>query len=216
MFKLSKNYLLEKARKLKPYTSKQEKEVLLADDLTPHEALAMLSPVTAMNEYEAMYLLMKLREQSVSDVAEGMIDCTTCSAMNEFQLDILPKTDLDGSIPIGIFEKLSDFIEDDDLSILECNRLQKIMKSNNEKLLNLAREITCRVPSCNAKITVNLNPLQILSKSSLGSIYQEYYQFGKFLHYSNRDVDVLLPFERSLLFSLMKKDVETPKPNPFG
>ena len=86
---LDKNYLPDKVKNLKPYNTKKEKEILLAGDITPQKALEILSDVKALNEGERLYLLMKLREISVSDVVDGMINCPNCKAVNEFQIPLL-------------------------------------------------------------------------------------------------------------------------------
>ena len=202
------DYLLDKVKSLKPYSTAQEKEILLAsDDLSNIEILAMISDVKASTEAEALYLLMKLREISVSDVLEGMIECLECQTLNDFQIELDVDLDLDESIPIGIFETPDEIINTDNMNILLVNELNEKVQRNNKLLLDLQREVPCRV--CQAKIPVNINPRSILSNTSLQNIFQEYFLFGKFLHYSNRDVDHLRPYERSILFKILKKDVET-------
>jgi len=206
------NYLHDKVKKLKPYNTKQEKETLLADDdSTLYEILSIISNTSPKNEPEALYLMLKLREMSVSDVLDVRVECPKCSAVNEFQIPIFSQDELDTSIPIGLFETIEEFIiNTDELPLSEYNNLQDVMNSNNKILLPIMYKEECRVQTCQSEIEVTVNPRDSLSKSSLSSIYHEYFSFGKFLHYSNRDVNELLPFERNILFQLIKKDVETP------
>ena len=201
-------HLQDKVKTLKAYTTAQEKEALLApDELSNVEMLELLSPIKAKNEIEAVYLLLKLREISVSDVLEGMIDCPSCHTLNEFQIELNEDVDVDESIPVGVFDNIDDIMDADEMPVLEVNKIEEKMKKNNLILLNLHRTVPCRV--CKHKIPVDINPRAILSSTTLSNIFQEYFLFGKFLHYSNRDVDVLKPYERSILFKLLKKDVET-------
>ena len=126
-FKVDMNYLPNKVKNLKAYSTAQEKDILLAsDDLSDIEILGMISDVKADNELEALYLTLKLREISVSDVLEGMIDCPSCQTLNQFQIELNEDLDLDESIPIGIFKSLSDIIVDaDDLPIVEYNQYEE-------------------------------------------------------------------------------------------
>ena len=207
-YKVPMSYLLDKVKTLKPYSTAQEKDSLIApDDISNIEMLKLLSTVEARSEIEAIYLLLKLREISVSDVLEGMIDCPSCKTLNQFQLELNEDMDLDESIPIGIFENVDDIMDSDDMPILEINSIEEKMKNNNKIILNLKRKTVCR--SCSTQIDININPRAILSSTTLSNIFQEYFLFGKFLHYSNRDVDYLRPYERSILFKLLKKDVES-------
>ena len=207
-FKVSMTYLQDKVKSLKAYSTGQEKEALLApDEFSNIEMLELLSSVKPINEVEAMYLLLKLREISVSDVLEGMIDCPSCETLNQFQIELNIDLDVDESIPVGIFESIDDIAEADEMPLLEVNVIEEKLKKNNEAILNLSRTIPCRV--CATQIKVDINPRAILSNTTLSNIFQEYFLFGKFLHYSNRDVDYLKPYERSILFKLLKKDVET-------
>jgi len=201
-------HLLNKVKSLEPYSTAQEKNALLAaDDLSNMEMLGILSPVKASSEAEAVYLLLKLREISVSDVLEGMIECSECQTLNEFQIELNEDIDLDESIPIGVFESTDEIANTDTMNILDINKLEEKVQSNNKLLLNLMRTVPCRV--CKNEIEVIISPRSILSNSNLSNIFQEYFLFGKFLHYSNRDVDYLKPYERSILFKILKKDVET-------
>jgi len=207
-FKLPLDYIQKKVKSLKPYSTEQEKNVLLSpDENTAKEILALLSDVKVSSEPEALYFLLKLREISVSDILEGMIECPSCQAMNQFEIELNEDVDVHEDIPVGIFTEADDIIDTDELPILEINDLQEKIMDNNKALLNLSRLMPCRV--CKKEITVDINPRSILSNTTLANIYQEYFLFGKFLHYSNRDVDYLKPFERGILFNLLKKDVET-------
>jgi len=201
--------VFEKVKLLKPYTTKHEKKVLLASDDTSYiEILEILSDVKASSEMEAIYLILKLREQSVSNVVEGMVNCPKCKTLNEFQIDLEDESNLDYTIPIGVFEDVEEIVNLDDISVLEYNDLQEKINKNNKKLIKLDHEITCRVPNCLNTIPFTLNPRDTISNTTLSNIYQEYFTLGKYLSYSNRDVDELLPFERKILIGLIKKDVE--------
>ena len=207
-FKVKMSHLPDKVKSLKPYSTAQEKEALIApDEISSLEMLAILSDVKADTEAEAIYLLMKLREISVSDILEGMIECTKCKTLNQFQVELDQDMDLNECVPIGVFESSDSVIDTDDMSILDVNKLEEKIQENNKMLLDFNREIPCRV--CSKPIQIPINPRSILSNTTLSNIFQEYFLFGKYLHYSNRDVDHLRPYERSILFKILKKDVET-------
>ena len=219
-FILEPDHLKSALKKLKPYTTKQEKEfLLLEDDETYETILSLLAPeVKVKNILEIFTYLIYLRMISVSDLFEGMIECEHCKTMNDLRIELTDVLDLDSieyegpeDLPIGFFEKVEEVIsgeDSDNLTIPEYNELQDNLHNNVLKILKIDQKQTCRV--CRKEMGININPRTILSKSSVTSIYKEYFNLGMYLHYSNRDVDALLPFERELLFKMVQKQMETP------
>jgi len=222
-FKLERDHLKKKLKELKPYTTKQEKDLLLLDDDEPYEkVLDILAPgVKVKNILETFAYLIYLRMISVSDLFEGLIECPKCKTTNDLRIElnevlILDPPELDGcdSLPIGFFETVEEVLSEEDsdnLSINDYNELQDALHNNILKIFNITQYQNCRV--CRNDIEINLAPRTILSKSTVSSIYKEYFALGMYLHYTNRDVDELLPFERELYFKMVQKKIETP-PTP--
>jgi len=90
----------------------------------------------------------------------------------------------------------------------EVNNIIDIMFENNSKILHLLPEKTCR--ACKKSFQVGLSPKDTMSKMSLAALYQDYFNFGMYLHYGKQDVDNLFPFERSILSKMLKKKIENP------
>jgi hypothetical protein len=82
------------------------------------------------------------------------------------------------------------------------------MENNNKKILNLEIQRPCR--KCGAQNPVMINPVKIMSTSTLGGIYDEYFNLSFYLHQGKSDIDLLYPFERELMLKMLKKKVEDP------
>jgi hypothetical protein len=212
------NHLEQRLKKLKRYTSFQEKEALLMDDDVPDiDIYNVLQPdFPPLNDTELMYFLLYLRSESVSDLIEGIKECSNCSSVNPFTKELSDyfgfqdkESELHTEIPIGCFTKVEDIIntlDADNLLLMDYNYLQKIIQENNNVLVALNQSLTC--VKCGHQIELGVLPRDIISKKTLSNLYQEYFQMALHLHYSKTDIDLMYPFERELFFNLLKREVE--------
>jgi hypothetical protein len=227
-FTKERNYLHNKLKKLPRYTSFQEKEVLLLDEeeSTLKDYLDVLLPnlpknLKPINELEEIAYLFYLRSNSVSDLLTGIVECPGCKIINDYNIELDDLLDLKSyeledseytNFPIGLFTDLNQIINNKDtdkLIIKDYNRLEEQMKKNNEKILNVHKDIICRNQKCKLKISISINPKLILSKLSLVGIYEEYMLLSYYSHNSKNDIDTMYPFERELLIGLLKKKIES-------
>lgn len=219
-FLKEQDYLKKKFKKLKKYTTFQEKEVLLMeDDATFTEILAVLSDVEPLNETEAAALILKLREISVSDLLSVIQECKSCNQMNSFEIEIEEFFDLTPipdypDFPIGIFHNIYDVINTttyDNLILSECNNLKKILEEQANKVFVPFTTKRCRV--CGTNIKVGINPKDAISKSGTANIYTEYLTLSYYTHMTKLDVDSMFPYERELFLNLLKEKL---KESPAG
>jgi len=238
------NYLKERLNKIESlrYNSKTEKEVLLLDenDKTFFEFYDTLfkdyydnktldKNFYPENELECISFLIKARENSVSDLLNGIIECDKCKIINEYQIELSEIYELEitnlltqeeyqkyPTFPIGFFNSIMDIIDEKDLDNLilkDYNEIQSIIYRNNEKILNIITKINCRNVKCQNEISIVIDPRKILSRVSLVGLYDEYFTISFYTHNSKNDIDNMYPFEREIFLNLLKKKIES---NPEG
>jgi hypothetical protein len=229
-FTKEKDFLKNRLKKLSKvkYTSEQEKEILLLDDdedeLEIYKILVKDKYLEPLNKMELLLFLIKLRENSVSDILEGMKECEKCGVINDFQIDLSVITDVSKvelkeehiekypDFPIGLFESIEDILDEEtieEISVLEYNEIEEIIYYNNEKLLNLVYDFECRIPSCKHKNVVVIFPKSILSKTSLTNLYEEYFALSFYGSNTYSDINKMYPFERELFTALLTKKMES-------
>lgn len=212
-FLVSLNFLEERLQQLKRFNSSQERDALLIDDdESDIEILKCLTDIKPINNLEASAFLLKLREISVGDELELMVTCPHCKIMNDPRIDLSTIFALDNpyfledgtQIPVGLFEDISEIIntlEADKLSMKEYNELERILEEQNNKIFLESAIKYCR--KCQGRITIDIEPRSILSKSSLSSLYQEYVNISLFSNNGKLDIDSMYPFEREIFASLI-------------
>lgn len=228
-YRLKPDHLRDQLSRVGRYTSKEEKEYLLLEDEADTEkrweTLFPNSDLEPLNEIETLALMLKARENSVSDLLEGMIECPKCKAINDYNIELGDLIILDREklmseeeierfpdLPIGVFMDLDEVIdpeEYDNLPLHICNELSDIIQKNNSHIINLVQTRSCRI--CTKDLEIPVSPLMIISRVSLSNIYQEYFTLSFYTNNSVRDIDSLYPFERELMIGLAKKKLETPE-----
>ncbi len=211
-FKISNTYFEDKLNSLKRYTTKQEKEVLLAeDDTSLIDILALLSDVVPINEYEATALLFKIREISVSDLIEFTHECKSCEYMNILNIEINSLFNLEKNydFPVGLFTTVDDIIntkESDDIILKDYNKLQDDIIEQSGKIFNPIVKSACK--KCGFLNQIGISPKSVLSKSSASSIYKEYVDISFYTNNSKNDIDTLYPFEREIFINLIQEKLK--------
>jgi len=208
----SKNYIKERLDKIPRYNTLREKEALLIfEDSSLIEIFNVLCPdskVIPDNEIEAGAFILKSREESVSDLIEGFHECS-CGVINDFSVEIesLFNFEIKSNIPIGLFEKVEDIINNTDvLTVKEYNILLDEIIENNNKILSITIDTKCR--SCGKSIKSSLNPSNYISRSSIAGIYDEYFTLSFYTNLTKKDIDEMYPFEREIFIGLLKKKLE--------
>jgi len=212
-FSVEKNFLKNRLEKIPRYVSKFEKEALLESD---EESLIKMfdiicpNSIKPINEIEAGAFILKSREISVSDVIEGLSECS-CGAINDFSIEIesLFNFDIKTDLPIGLFTEVEEIInktDADNLSLKEYNKIQDELVENNKKILSVELESSCR--RCGNVLAVVINPVNYISKSSISGIYDEYLSLSFYSNMTKQDIDESYPFEREIFLGLLKKKLE--------
>jgi len=232
MIKFSKprDYLEKKLKTIPRYKTREEREVLLLEDNESLDTvLKILLNIKSLNDLETLAILIKAREISVSDLLSGMIECPNCKIVNDYNIDLSEVINLDPdflmtteenekypNFPIGLFNNVDEIInnrEQDNIILKDINEIIKIMKRNNQNILNLLHTKICR--SCKNEINIPINPKEILSRVSLVGLYDEYSGLTFHGKFSKIDIDDMYPFERELFINLTKKKLES-SPNLGG
>ena len=212
----SSNYFEDKLKSLKRYTTRQEKEfLLLEDDVTYTERLRVLSDVKPLNEYEAIALMFKLREISVSNIIELQKRCS-CGSTNLYQINTAEFFNFNPEpisgfedLPVGLFFGLDDVINTkitDDMIIRDYNKLEKDLLDRSVKIFKLNTTKICQ--KCGNDIVIDINPVHIMSKSNPASIYKEYLNISFYTNNSKLCIDSMYPFEREIYIGLLNEKLE--------
>ncbi len=208
--------LEQRIKQLKIYTSKQEKEAMLHDDLTIQDIYNILSlnGPKPHNDLEALIFILKLVEMSVSDIVNRMYECSKCGVINEINIELdtlidleLKNIDIPDGFPIGIYNTPEDIINNaGNLILKDYNLVQNVINDINENIIDF--QITSKCRSCKTENFIIMNPQELISKTSLTGIYDEYFKLTYYSHNTISDIDNIYPFERELYLSLLKKQVE--------
>ena len=210
----------KRLKSLKKYTSAQELEALtLPDESLPSEILEVLSDIKPLNELEALALIYKLREISVSDLIEITIPCGHCEYMNIYNIEIEEyfSTVPDSLLPPGIFTEVEDIINTkkaDDLILKEYFKIKKELLSNSTTIFSASIKRKC--DKCKESLDISIAPLSIISKSSLGSIFKEYVDISYYSNMTKLDVDSMYPFQREITLNLLSEKIKESTQLPKG
>ena len=206
-FKLDHNYLPDKLSRINRYTSKDEKDALLLEDSASFteiaEVLLRNSDVSILNEPEAVALIFKAREISVSDVIDTTITCGSCGYQNVVQLEIGPMFhDTGSTIPQGVFTDINEILSEeaqDDLVLRDLDQVEEELKT---PMFSPIQHKNCK--KCNSVMNVTINPRSIISISNISSIYREYFDLTMYTNNTTDSIDNTYPFEREFYLSLLK------------
>lgn len=240
MIKFNKpvDFLESRLKQIPRYNTGNEKEALMLEDdedfITIFNTLCPDSPVKPINEYEAIIFIFKAREISVSDIIEGVKECDNCNMVNNFQIDITKFYKFDRivhedgweeecdihsvkipekfkNIPIGVFEKIEDIMDEeeiDKLVVKDYHKIRELINDINLNIFNNVGEFKCI--KCKEINSIHILPQSIISRTSLKGIFNEIFSLSFYSNNSIKEVEKLYPFERNIYLGLAKEKVENP------
>jgi len=217
-FIVPENFLEDRLSRLEKIITRQEKEALLVDDEEPIEDIVkILTDIVPINHFEAEAFLIKIREISGGDIIEYIQTCPHCEVMNDIQITTSELIDLkvpskfkDFTVPIGLFTELDSIINNkdmDEMTIGEYTALERFVRDRNDKILKRYIDRVCR--KCTGTFTIQVEPRDIFSKSTLSSIYKDYVNISMFTNNGSLDIDSLYPFEREIYNNLIQEKMQT-------
>jgi len=207
-----------KLNNLKPYTSHQEKSALIkniGNDASLIDIARELG-TDPKSEIEAHAFIFKVREISVSDIADLTHVCPECNYQNIINISI-PSMFFQGDhegyhdIDIGLFDDIDELEGDiiNTISIDKYNSLYSLLKENNKKIFNPEFTMTC--VKCKHSVTRELNPGSIVSKFSIANVYEQYLDISSYTSMTKADTDSMIPFEREIFMGLIQKKEDEKK-----
>jgi len=230
-FNKDANFLEQRLNKISNlrYKTKHERDALLIEDeFSPLSFIDAVLPsiknteLYPINDLESLAFLLKVRENSVSDILNIISPCQKCKGVNDINIDlskcfILDRDELFSTeeiekypnFPIGLFENIYQIINKkiaDNLVLYQYNEIEDIIFKNNKKILNLSYDFNCRL--CSHKNEILIPPMKILSKVELKGLYEEIASLTFFTHNGYNDIMEMFPFERDILTNLSNKNLE--------
>jgi hypothetical protein len=210
---------------LKPYTTKQEKDILLLDLLGSDDAInsalrivgASDDVINSLSEKEKIALLYKYRSISIGDEIPLGYKCKHCNTPNETNLDINNLVTDSNITNDKIVDKFKDVTDDNihefinvDIDELDLDEYESIFDEVKQSItqFNFMRKnncIKCKQPN---NINIENTVMNYMSEDTLMSMYQTYNDLTFFGKYTKQDIDTLYPFERSILIGLLNKTRE--------
>ena len=213
-----------KKLELTPYTTSQEKDILLLDSFNEtnlDKVLDILNFETnyELSEEEKKIILYKYREISLGDELNVSFVCDECGQSNERTLeasnffeDSIRNDDYIKKLNKKVTDdNLHEFvdIDVDDLDIDEFEELKQKVTENQIKV-NFIKSTTCLRCKEEKKFDLSNNKyiIEIMSDESLMTLYKSYNFLIFFGNYSKLDIDSMLPFERTIFMGLLTKTKE--------
>jgi hypothetical protein len=207
---------------LEPYTTAQEKELILIQAYTDavdvenlDDALRICKfegDIRSLTLQEKILLLWKYREISISDKIEVKFHCPHCGSLCENSINIsnlytpalepsetvYDNMDETGEVNISDDADLDDYI----------NASKDIVKHIGH--YNFVK--SCKCLKCKKDININLSDpkfvLDNMSDKSLQGMYSQYNTLVYFGHYTKLDIDSMYPFERDVLSGILEKTLK--------
>lgn len=214
----------EKEFLIKPYTTFEEKEILLlssfdVDDLDRVFEILDFNTEHELSIEEQKVILYKHREISLGDEIDIKFKCEACKKGNDAVLEANnfamngKRNDPDvKKINKSVTDdNLSDFvdIDSDELDIEEFEGLkQRVI--DNQVQFNFVKDARCL--HCGEPKKFDLGDtkyiIEIMSEDTLMTLYKSYNHLIYFGNYSKADIDKMYPFERSIFIGLLNKTKE--------
>lgn len=211
---------------LKPYTTKQEKEILLLSSFDVNDPMRVIDlldiktdvNINELSQDELKVLLYQFRTISLGDEIDVKFECPNCGQVNESSIEgcnfIMPSIRNDDDViklPIELTdENLHEFllsdIDVDELDIEEFEELKERVKMNQIRFDFVKH---CKCIKCKSEKSYDLSDIkyiiEVMSDDTLMTLYKTYNYMVFFGHYTKEDIDSMLPFERSIFVGLLQK-----------
>lgn len=223
MFKIKYEYS-GKIFYISPYTTLQEKDLLLMDSFDNKDvdiALEILGIekdiIVTLSNNEKIALLYKFREISIGSEIPIKFKCPHCEIPNELTISIeklIENSNIKNDYVIDQYKTLTreNFQEflNIDVDELEFDEYDIIFKEVKESItkFNFLRPCNCLGCKRVNYIDISKNVIEHLSEDSLIGLYQNYSDLVFFGKYTKQDIDSLYPFERSIVIGLLNKTRE--------
>ncbi len=219
--KVSFKYL-NKEFNLEPYTSKQEKDLILLPDFAEKEelldkALEVLNfNPKGLSENEKKVILYKFREISVGDKVTTKFTCPHCGQTQEQEISIsnlitepIKKSKYIKN-PLTNSNNIFDYFKNiDDLDWCKFEELKDNLK---DYIVSFNFKRKCNCIKCKEENTIDISDndfiIHSLSELSYSGIMTTYTNLVYYGHYSKLDVDSMYPFERFILERMLEKEIE--------
>ena len=211
-----------------PYTTAQEKELLLMSSFGNHslddalELLGFAGDLTDLSEAEKKVLLYKYREISLGDEINVKFVCDKCK---QGQDGVLMASDF---VVPGIrndddVKKLSsEFTEEnlhhyvdvpqEALDELDIDVYDALVRRVRENQVTIKLVKSCDCVMCGTPKYFDLSSpsyiIEIMSDDDLMTLYQTYNYLNFFGRYTKSDIDGMYPFERSIFMGQVNKTRE--------
>jgi hypothetical protein len=212
---------------LKPYTTAQEKTMLLNAELYETYdidfALEVLKDnisvdYNTFSKEEKIAILYKLRTISISEKVSVSFKCTSCKSPNFTDIDItdvivpgIPSDDVSDQFKKLTDDNFREFV-DIDIDELELDEYDKLFETTQNSItkFNFTDKAMCH--KCKTEISIDISSpkfiIENLSEDSLMSLYKTTSDLIYYSHYTKYDVDNMLPFERSIFVGLLNSIIE--------
>lgn len=218
----------EKEFLIHPYTSKQEKEILLLASFEVYDFERIFEVlnfhpkcgIENLSDNEMKVLLYKFRDLSIGDEVEIRYTCDHCKHHNESTIEatnfIIPSLRNDEdikkmNIPVTD-ENLQEFVIGttvEDLDIDDFFKLKQRVKDNQIDF-DFIKSTNCL--RCRKEKTFDMSKtsyiFEIMSDDTLMTLYKSYHLLNFMGKYSKEDIDNMYPFERSIFTGLLHKTKE--------
>ena len=214
---------------ISPYNTTVERNMLLAasydnvelDDLMLIVRDFIDGDIKNLNEDEKKLLLYKLRTISVGEEIAMRFKCS-CEHVNEYHVPIpvieskevnmfYEPMSLELKNMVGTFEEIDKHVSVnlDDCDLDELGDLEEFILDN---MIHTDLKIKSACEKCGSSHLVDFGDIDFLknamSEDTLTGIYQEINDLVYYSHYNKQDVDNMLPFERLILFELLKSTIK--------
>lgn len=215
----------EKEFLIHPYTSKQEKEILLLASFEVYDFervfdILNFTPscgIDNLSDNEKKVLLYKFRDLSIGDEVEIKFNCGHCKHHNESVIEatnfIIPNLRDDKdirklNIPVTD-ENLQEFVIDIDVEELDIDEFFELKQRVKDNQIDFDFIKTTRCLKCGKEKTFDMSKmsyiLEIMSDDTLMTLYKSYNLLIYMGKYSKEDIDGMYPFERTIFTGLVHK-----------
>ena len=212
---------------LTPYNTEIEKDILLylsiSDDFNIDGCLDILKDyidydISTLTISEKKVLLYKLRSISIGEEINIKFKCK-CGRVNEQSTNIselVSSNNLSNKLIKDRFKILTDDNFQDfiniDINELDLNEYDKLYNETKNSITKFNFNKSNKCFSCKEPYNYKIDNIPFIldnmSEDSLMSIYQTISNLVFFSHYTKADVDNMIPFERSILISILNKTKE--------